>query len=83
MNAPVPHPVDCPPLPKAKATVYARALHRACGVLGGVDPASRHLGVAPEALRRWIAGPEQPPLEVFLKAVDVVLLAVEPGAGRC
>ena len=83
MNAPVPHPGDCPPLPKAKATVYARTLHRACEVLGGVDPASRHLEVAPAALRRWIDGAEQPPLEVFLKAVEVVLLAVEPGAGRC
>ncbi len=66
----------------ALATVYARTLHRACEVLGGLDALSRHLDIAPAALARYIDGAETPPLDVFLAAVDIVLLASEPGAGR-
>ncbi len=65
----------CPPL-STGASVHARTLHRACEVLGGMDATSRHFGVSPEALARWIGGAEDPPLEIFLKAVDVVLLGV-------
>jgi hypothetical protein len=64
------------------ATVYARTLHRACEVLGGRDALSRHLGVAPAALARYIDGAETPPLDLFLAALDIVLLGSEPGAGR-
>ena len=74
--------VDCPPLSKTRVTVYARTLHRACEVLGGLDALSRHLGVPAAAVTRWIGGTEQPPLDAFLKAVDVVLLAAEPGDGN-
>jgi hypothetical protein len=81
VQGPASHPVDCPPLSKTKVTVYARTLHRACEVLGGLDALSRHLGVPTNALTRWIGGAEQPPLEVFLAAVDVVLLGAEPGRG--
>jgi hypothetical protein len=73
---------DCPPLSSSKVTVYARTLHRACEVLGGLDATSRHLGVPAAALTRWIGGVEDPPLDVFLKAVDVVLLGVDKSAGR-
>ena len=72
---------ECPSLSKSRVTVYARTLHRACEVLGGSDALARHLGVAPSTLTRWIGGVEEPPLEVFLAAVDVVLLGAEPGAG--
>jgi hypothetical protein len=82
VNVPAPRDNDCPPLPESRVTVYSRTVHRACEVLGGLEPTSRHLGVPPVALSRWIAGAEQPPLDVFLKAVDVVLLGAEPGAGR-
>jgi hypothetical protein len=73
---------DCPPLSKSRVTVYARTLHRACEVLGGIDALSRHLGVPQATLARWISGAEPPPLDVFLAAVDIVLLAAEPGKGR-
>ena len=73
--------IECPPLSRTRVTVYARTLHRACEVLGGLDATSRHLGVSAAALTRWIGGVEQPPLEAFLVAVDVVLLAAEPGKG--
>lgn len=82
MNVPAAHPNDCPPLSQSRVTVYARTLHRACEVLGGLEATSRHLGVSTASLVRCIGGVEQQPLEVFLAAVDVVLLAMEPGAGR-
>jgi hypothetical protein len=73
--------VDCPPLSKSRVTVYARTLHRACEVLGGLDALSRQLGVPRATLTRWIGGLEQPPLDQFLAAVDIVLLADGPGLG--
>jgi hypothetical protein len=73
--------VDCPPLSKTRVTVYARTLHRACEVLGGMDALSRHLDVPAATLTRWIGGADQPPLKIFLAAVDVVLLGAEPGDG--
>jgi hypothetical protein len=78
---PVIQAVDCPPLSKARVTVYARTLHRACEMLGGLDALSRHLSVPAATLARWIGGLEQPPLDVFLKAVDIVLLGAEHGGG--
>ena len=82
MQGPASHHVDCPPLSSSRVTVFARTLHRACEVLGGLDALSRHLGVPAATLTRWIGGSEQPPLEIFLAAVDVVLLGAEPGAGN-
>lgn len=63
--------------------MHARTLHRACEVLGGLDALSRHLDVPPAQLRLWIGGVEEPPMQVFLAAVDVVLLGSEPNAGSC
>lgn len=82
MQEPAANRGDCPPLSRSRPTVYARTLHRACEVLGSLDALSRHLNVPAPKLVRWIAGAEPPPLDVFLAAVDVVLLAAEPGAGR-
>jgi DNA-binding transcriptional regulator YdaS (Cro superfamily) len=62
-------------------TVYARTLHRACEVVGGLDALSRHLGASNAAITRWIGGFEQPPLDKFLAAVDIVLLAAGPDQG--
>ena len=81
MPEPVSQRVDCPPLSKSRVTVYSRTLHRACEVLGGLDSLSRQLNLPARTLERWIVGLEQPPLDVFLKAVDIVLLAAEPGKG--
>src|SRR5262245_22533065 len=81
----VPEPVgqrsEIPPLSQSRVTVYARTLHRACEVEGGLDALSRKLGVPAPALTRWIGGLEQPPLDKFLAAVDIVLLAAELGRG--
>lgn len=79
---PVSQRVDCPPLSKARVTVYSRTLHRACEMLGGLDALAHHLNVPAPALERWIGGLEQPPLDVFLKAVDIVLLGAALDEGR-
>ena len=72
---------DCPLAPPEHASVYARALHRACLVLGGVGQLAKHLEVSDENLRRWMRGKEQPPERAFLAAVEVVLLHAG-GGGR-
>jgi hypothetical protein len=82
VHEPISARVDCPPLATTRVTVYARTLHRACEVLGGLDALSRHLDVPAATLTRWIGGAEEPPLDVFLRAVDIVLLDVEKDAGR-
>lgn len=82
MQGPAAPRVDCPPLSRTRVTVYARTLHRACELLGGLDALSTELGVPASDIARWIGGIEPPPLEIFLAAVDIVLLGAEPGAGR-
>lgn len=70
---------DCPLAPPAHATVYARALHRACLVLGGVQPLAKHLEVSDTELKRWLGAEEVPPERVFLLAVEIILLHAEGG----
>jgi len=71
---------DCPITPEARRSTYARALHRACVILGGVPGLAAHLGVPEESLVRWLQGAEEPPFETFLAAVEVVLLHLDaPG----
>ena len=72
---------DCPLAPPEHASVYARALHRACLVLGGVDQLAKHLDVTDAEIRQWLRGEEQPPERAFLAAVEVVLLHAG-GEGR-
>jgi hypothetical protein len=71
---------DCPLAPPGDASVYSRALHRACLVLGGIEQLAKRLEVSDGDLRRWLGG-EQPPEHVFLQAVEIVLLHAE-GGGR-
>jgi hypothetical protein len=72
---------DCPLAPPEHASVYARTLHRACLVLGGVEQLAKHLEASDVDLRRWLRGEVQPPERIFLAAVEVVLLHAG-GAGR-
>ena len=71
--------VDCPQPPEPRQTTQARALHRACLILGGVDRLARHLGVSEAALRAWLEGRDDPPQMVFLAAVEIVLLHLDDG----
>jgi hypothetical protein len=72
---------DCPLAPPSHASVYSRALHRACLVLGGVGALARRLEVPEAELRRWIQGEVPPPERAFLEAVEVILLDAG-GQGR-
>src|SRR5689334_4679521 len=53
-------------------TVYARALERAADILGGKEPLRAVLRVPMIRLDEWLAGHSEPPLDIFLRAVDVI-----------
>jgi hypothetical protein len=65
---------ECPVARASRSTTYVRVLHRACVVLGGVEHLAAHLKVGVLAMERWMEGHEEPPEDVFLGAVDIVLL---------
>jgi hypothetical protein len=54
--------------------VRLQALRRAGEILGGTPQLRRYLRVSAFALAAWLAGSEQAPLDIFLKAVDVISL---------
>lgn len=81
MEAPTPRPADCGNAPPSRATVYSRTLQRACVVLGGIERLSQHLRVERADLVRWIDGRGHPPMDVFLAAVDIVLLHADRARG--
>jgi hypothetical protein len=54
--------------------VRLQALRRAGEILGGPAQLRKYLRVSAFALAAWLAGSEQPPLDIFLKAVDVIVL---------
>lgn len=75
-----PETADCPIAPEARKSTYARTLHRACLIIGGVEQLAEHLGVAEHRLLLWLQGAEDPPYEVFLAAFEVILLNLDaPG----
>lgn len=65
--------------PKAEVTTYARALHRACLIAGGIHRLADQLKVGEGELRHWMLGRSEPPHEVFLAAVEMILLYSEQG----
>ena len=52
---------------------YRITLARAAGLIGGARRLSDRLGVSMADLTRWLAGEGRPPLDVFLRAVDILL----------
>ena len=69
--------VDCPLPLASRQTTYARTLHRACLILGGVAQLARHVGVSEAALRNWLEAREDPPQMVFLAAIEIILLHLD------
>jgi len=53
-------------------TVHAKALNRASEILGGRDRLREFLRVPASHLTLWLSGAEKPPLDVFLKVVDLI-----------
>lgn len=74
-------PADCPIAAASRQTVQARALHRACVVIGGVAALAARLKASEVAVRSWIEGIDEPPESAFLTAVEILLLHVEEGSG--
>jgi hypothetical protein len=65
------------------ASVYSRTLQKAAEAAGGQKKLARLLRVPLVDLDKWIAGKDEPPMAVFLKAVDLVLDdTTSPGASE-
>ena len=67
---------------RAGESTHMRALQLACLILGGLEPLSRHLGVSSEDLLGWLQGRKEPPYEIFLAAVEILVLSVERNIPR-
>ena len=72
---------DCPLAPPEHASVYSRALHRACLICGGLDALAKQLEVGASHLKQWMEGEQVPPEGVFLACVEIILLYAT-GLGR-
>lgn len=53
--------------------VHAKTLQRAAEIVGGEQQLALKLKVTPSHLALWIKGIEQPPGDIFLQAVDLVV----------
>jgi hypothetical protein len=53
--------------------VRTAAIRRASDILGGQQQLRTYLGVSAIALTVWITGVEEPPTDVFLRTVDVIV----------
>jgi hypothetical protein len=51
-----------------------QALRRAGEIAGGTPQLRKYLRVSTFALAAWLGGVEQPPLDIFLSAVDLIVL---------
>lgn len=70
----------------ASSPVMRRTLQKAAELVGGNRPLARRLRVPLGELEKWISGGGEPPMAIFLRAVDLVLdeapylpAASEPG----
>jgi hypothetical protein len=56
-----------------KPAVYTEALQRAARVVGGEEQLARAFGMPEEQVRSWVSGREHAPLEVYHKALDLLI----------
>lgn len=66
---------------KVLPKVYARTFQKAAELAGGARKLANELHVPVADLEKWLAGEAQPPLTVFLKAIDYVLDETAPPGG--
>jgi len=59
-------------------TVQARALRRAADILGGKDRLRAALHVPMARLEEWLDGVAEPPMDIFLKTVDIISAPAAP-----
>jgi hypothetical protein len=62
------------------ASVYSRTLQKAAEVAGGAKKLARVLRVPLKDLEMWIADEAKPPLNVFLRVVDMIIDETGPAA---
>ena len=55
------------------SSVYSRTLQKAADLLGGRKKLARVLRVPMKDLEAWIADEAKPPLNVFLRVVDLII----------
>lgn len=58
-----------------KDSVYSRAVLRACQLLGGPEQVAVRVGVSRLLIQAFLKGSVQPPQDVFLKLVDILMAA--------
>ena len=63
------------------SSVYSRTLQKAADLIGGRDKLCRFLHVPAAELKKWIDDKAQPPIGVFLRAVDLIIEETPPPAG--
>jgi hypothetical protein len=61
--------------------VYSKTFQKAAELLGDRKALARELRVPLADLDKWIAGTAKPPLQTFLKAIDLVLDETAPQGG--
>jgi hypothetical protein len=55
------------------SSVYARAVRKAAELAGGNAKLARLLQVPVTEIEKWIAGEGQPPRDLFLRVVDIIV----------
>jgi len=68
--------------PAQRPTTHTRTFRLAALLTGGVAPLAAQLKVSETALRLWMQGDAEPPHEVFIAALELVLLGIERGPSR-
>jgi hypothetical protein len=61
-------------------SVYSRTLQKAAELIGGRKQLCRYLKVPTAELQKWIADQARPPVGVFLRAVDLIIVETPPPA---
>jgi hypothetical protein len=64
--------------PEKDLKVYARTFQKAAELAGGRRKLAHELHVPLADLEKWLVGETQPPLAIFLQAIDYVLDATAP-----
>lgn len=54
-------------------SVYTRTLSHAARIAGGEAQLAALLGASPTQLAEWLCGAEHVPVDIFLKAVDLLM----------
>jgi hypothetical protein len=56
-----------------RCTVHTAALRRAATAIGGAARLAKALRISPAQIRRWLAGKEYPPVEVYQRTLDLLI----------